>query len=281
MIRHIENLINLVDQETGEIENSEPVKVKRFKKCFDTVESILRNLKQVISSYSFPDHNDEVKYFKHHQPAIYSRLFYYRVLFQIELSKPRLTTPENLKTFLTSEISHLQKIFETYKWLYDYYLIEANDRDIELFTRKNVKSDIFKDDCLLFTDTSYTTGYDIIIAKFIAHEKVINEIILQLCAKNPGENIQMLYTPVSGHNLNWTAPKIALIEFVYALQAAGFINNGSTDLKTLIHLFENIFKTDLNDFYRSFANLKTRKEFTKHLDFLRESLIKKIENDLK
>ena len=46
------------------------------------------------------------------------------------------------------------------------------------------------------------------------------------------------------------APKVSLIELLYALQSSGSFNGGSVDLKNLATSLENSFNIDLSDYYR-------------------------------
>ena len=73
----------------------------------------------------------------------------------------------------------------------------------------------------------------------------------------------------------WTAPKSALIEVIYALYYKGVINNGSAEIKQLVHGFEVFFNVELGDPYRHFVNIKQRKKTTAtFLESLTDSLIK-------
>ena len=83
------------------------------------------------------------------------------------------------------------------------------------------------------------------------------------------------------HNakLTWTAPKVALIELLYALQSEKVFNNGSTDLKEIAEYLENIFNVDLGQYRRTFLEIRVRKtERTKFLNTLKETLEKRMNN---
>ena len=82
--------------------------------------------------------------------------------------------------------------------------------------------------------------------------------------------------------LHWTGSKTALTELIYALHSQGIFNNANADIKPIVKVFESTFNVDLGDFYHTFLELKSRKmNRTKFLDSLKESLIKKMdEQDL-
>jgi hypothetical protein len=78
--------------------------------------------------------------------------------------------------------------------------------------------------------------------------------------------------------LNWTESKVALIELIYAIHSTGAVNRGVTDIKLLSDVFEQIFHIDLGDRYRAFIEIRARKkERTKFIDYLKESLIHRME----
>ena len=62
--------------------------------------------------------------------------------------------------------------------------------------------------------------------------------------------------------LRWSDSKVALVELIYALNAAGSINNGKSELKQIVQLFEKMFAIELGNYARVFAEIRTRKSGT-------------------
>jgi hypothetical protein len=78
--------------------------------------------------------------------------------------------------------------------------------------------------------------------------------------------------------LRWTAPKVALIELIYALHASGVYNNGNTDLKRIASAFERFFQVDLGNFFNAFQEIRIRKKNrTVFVDRLKETLIRRMD----
>lgn len=70
-----------------------------------------------------------------------------------------------------------------------------------------------------------------------------------------------------------------LIELIYALHAFKAFDDGSSEIKVIVRIFENTFGIDLGDFYHTYLELRNRKNNrTKFLDLLKDSLIKKWTN---
>jgi len=69
------------------------------------------------------------------------------------------------------------------------------------------------------------------------------------------------------------------VELIYALHSNRSINNGKIDIKELIELFEKLFNINLEEYSRTFIDIRMRKTGrTKFLDNLKQSLLKKMED---
>ena len=65
------------------------------------------------------------------------------------------------------------------------------------------------------------------------------------------------------------------------MYTAGSFNRGTLELKELAETISEIFNIELGDFYRTWAEIKLRKEPTKFLDNLKILLENRIKEDLK
>ena len=78
--------------------------------------------------------------------------------------------------------------------------------------------------------------------------------------------------------LFWTGNKTDLIELIYALQSSGAINSGSSDIKDIAIMCEQMFNINLGDYYRTFLEIRLRKiNQTKFIDKLRDALLQKMD----
>jgi phosphatidylserine/phosphatidylglycerophosphate/cardiolipin synthase-like enzyme len=119
------------------------------------------------------------------------------------------------------------------------------------------------------TDKNFSTTHDSLVAKILANQMLRNFIDAKLCNRqNPRELPQ----------LTWTAPKVAMIELIYALHSGGFFSNGRATLKDLIETFERAFEIKLGQYSRIFLELRARKlDRTRFLDSLKTFLIKRMD----
>jgi hypothetical protein len=78
--------------------------------------------------------------------------------------------------------------------------------------------------------------------------------------------------------LKWTGNIIEWVEQIYALYAAGKINDGNTSLKELFRQMGEIFDIDVKEFSNYFMNIKHREDGnrTKFMDLLKEALLERM-----
>lgn len=121
-------------------------------------------------------------------------------------------------------------------------------------------------------DQSFATSHDYKVAKILAND------LIQVYLEDQLSNAILQNKIVTSSPLSWAGSKTALIELIYALHSLGAIDNGNTDLKILAKISESLFNIDLGDFYHTFMEIRSRKiNRTKFLDSLRDSLIKKMD----
>jgi hypothetical protein len=94
----------------------------------------------------------------------------------------------------------------------------------------------------------------------------------------------LLCSPAKPGNLQWTGNVVEWVELIYALYAAGKINDGQTSLKELFLQMGEIFGIEVKEFAVYFMNIKNRTDGhrTKFMDFLRNAVLEKMkESDRK
>jgi hypothetical protein len=78
--------------------------------------------------------------------------------------------------------------------------------------------------------------------------------------------------------LKWTGSIVDWVEFIYALYAVGYINNGKVSLKKLFRIMGEVFDFDVKEFSRTFTDIKGRKkgDRTPFLDLMKQLLIERM-----
>ena len=254
----------------------------RFKKTLPFVRGSIRDLRKLFGDMNFDDGSNEIYFFKHVKPLIYSYL-----ISEIELSRIFLYKSEIIKqsehAYYSSFIGEYQDFFAGNNFQYRYYKSQSTEFDHVLFSRQEDISLVTIDYSVL-SDPGFSTPLDAVFAKFVAFERV-QEILISMSKCSP--NIQT--KPPELENTDkafvWTGEAINLVEMAYGIWLTGQVNNGDATISEIIFWMERQFKLKIGRAYRRWTEISRRKLIspTKYLDQMKDSIKKRIddENDLK
>jgi len=237
----------------------------------------IKTLREEVVRHGFGSIQEEIFFFKHIKPQIFSKLIYYSKLFNIESKRPRSSSKFQIK-YLNNQIDKLQVFFNDNLEFYHYYRRGATSLDEQYFVRG--KSDLRSttDFFNFYIDEKFSTCQDGTVAAIMAYDMLIvylQQEIEKLENYKDNQNTNLMKQP---SRIFWTGNKTDLIELIYALQSSGAINSGTADIKEMATLFEQIFNIDLGNYYHTFIEIRARKgSRTKFLDRLQESLLKRFE----
>lgn len=250
------------------------------KKCEKAIEVILvsiANLKKVILKMNFKSELEEVLFFKDIKPQFTSKLVYFNTIFNIEMKKPNGGN-RILKKYYNNELIKLKAFFDNELEFYKYYRSGSTYLDYKYFLRGKFDIKMSLDSYYFEADTDFSTSHDYKVAKILAND------LIQLYLENQliiidNKEISEKSQRKPNIKLTWTAPKVSLIELLYALHSEGVFNNGATDLKEIAEYLEYIFEIDLGQYRRTFHEIRARKvDRTKFLMALNETLLRRMDN---
>ena len=252
------NLSDFLNVETG-------IKISR---------KYLQQLRVVLRKRNFLNKENEILFFKKQKPFIYGQLKFYAKLYKYLMQKPR-GTDKSKRSYLDNEIKKLQEYYYYNSEFIKYYRQNATFLDEFYFLRGNDNIGLLSDTSHFYTDSEFSTSHDNAVAKILAYDLLLNHYTNELNdLKKSTRKISSNEKLLESLNLTWTSNKIDLIELVYALIASGAVKG---DIKDLATAFEKVLDIDLGNYYRSFLEIRGRKEdFARFLDLLKTSLIKKI-----
>ncbi|GAA3573360.1 RteC domain-containing protein [Snuella lapsa] len=241
------------------------------------VEKCIKRLQLEITRKQFSSLNDEIYFFKHIKPQIFSKLIYYVKLFNIESKRPRNSANNQIKYF-NAQIEKLQAYFSDNLEFYNYYRRGATSLDDKYFVRGNSDLRLPPESLHFLIDDQFSTCQDSTVATIMAYDMLI--VYLQ-------QEIDKIKTNMDNLNHNsierpsrlfWTGSKTDLIELIYALHSSNVINSGTVDIKQLASHFEYMYNIDLGNYYHTFIEIRSRKNSkTKFLDKLIELLNQRME----
>ena len=252
----------------NELEVEADCSIQRIEAVILLIVECLSELKEYVLKTGFSDEDEEIRFFKHQKPTIVAKLIYYNAVYKIEAKRP-YGGKEVLEEYFNKELSKLKRFFDNNMASYSYYRTDSTYLDHTYFVRGKHNVQLSLDTFYFETDHSFSTSHDYKVAKIIANDLIQDYLEDQLSKTATSDK------PTT---LHWTGSKTALTELIYALHSQGIFNNANADIKPIVKVFESTFNVDLGDFYHTFLELKSRKmNRTKFLDSLKESLIKKMD----
>jgi hypothetical protein len=242
------------------------------------VEKCIRKLQKQIVGQDFETQADEIYFFKHVKPQIFSKLIYYIRLFSIESKRPRGKDVAQVK-YLQQQIDKLQTFFNENLEFYNYYRRGAMSMDEQYFVRGNRDLRMPLESFHFLIDDQFSTCQDGTVATIMAYDMLIVYLRKEVDDLNnnmePTKNTAM----EKPSKLFWTGSKTDLIELLYALHTSKSINGGTVDIKEMASHFEYFYNVDLGNYYHTFIDIRSRKSSrTRFLDRLIEMLNQRMES---
>ena len=242
------------------------------------VEKNIRKLQKQITGKTFATQADEIYFFKHVKPQIFSKLIYYIRLFSIESKRPRGKDVAQVK-YLQQQIDKLQTFFNDNLEFYNYYRRGAMSMDEQYFVRGNRDLRMPLESFHFLIDDQFSTCQDGTVATIMAYDMLI--VYLRKEVDDLNNNMEPTKnTPMEKPSkLFWTGSKTDLIELLYALHTSKCINGGTVDIKEMASHFEYFYNVDLGNYYHTFIDIRSRKSSkTRFLDKLIEMLHQRMES---
>jgi hypothetical protein len=239
----------------------------------------MEKLKGFTTKYKFKNKAEEVKFFKHLKPQLFSKLIYHTKVINIEIKRPKGTDKTQQK-YLLNELDNLHRFFDNNLDFYQYYRTGATYLDDKYFVRGKYDIRLSLDTFFFTSDPIFNTTHDYKVSKILANDLLEVYLKEQLAALDRMDPVSPKSINSPKVKLTWTDSKVALTELLYALYHQRSINNGNIDIKEMTNYFEIVFNIHLGDVYRTWFAIRNRKiEPTSYLDSLRSTLQKKIEQE--
>lgn len=235
----------------------------------------LSSLRDLIGKKEFSSKKDEIHFFKIQKQIPQSELVYQVSLKHFYFNSPRSNKDDKI-IFCNTELTRLNTFFRNQRDFYQYVQLKRTDLDSYYFTRPSA-SLAFEQNDPFFRDPKFSTARDISLSRLTALQRYI-DFINDYKRKLAQDDSTQASKINKKNNLEWTGSKTALTELIYALYARRIINNGTVDIKEIASTFSRMFNYELGDFYKTYAEIKSRKiSRTKFLDEISASLISQME----
>lgn len=247
--------------EIQQIKESSPKNFVVYNRIIGYLRNILENYKVELRTRGFRNIEEEIKFFKVVKQIPQSQLIFYLQLRNFELVFP--VEQIMRKTEVFKKLEEINQFFIGHLEFCKYLELEQEYLDEYYFTRKFVERNELSTQQTYFIDREFYTSHDVVLSEINANHMILE--YLQTEKRRLEHSAQL---PVEKSNLEWTDSKAALTELIYALHTNGSINKGKIDLISIASVFEGIFNVKLDNIYKTYSEIKSRK--TGRTKFLNE-----------
>ncbi|TKC04332.1 RteC domain-containing protein [Pedobacter frigoris] len=243
------------------------------------IASVKRVLVQVYGLFDvsgFSRRSEEIGFFKVIKPRFYSLLILAMERYWMELERP-IGVGADLSSFYDRQLDHIARFFRQHEFFYQYYRLGGVELDEQYFVKDTIASVLVNSD-VPELDPSYATIGDYLFSKFMALERLREEILLEM--QGGGSSPVVSVKSKKGRELRWTGDASNLIEILYGVFETKQFNDGEVDIADLVDVFERVFRVNLSNYFQRFAKIKQRKlvSKTKFLDEMVVAVAKRIDD---
>ncbi|MBZ9730761.1 RteC domain-containing protein [Salegentibacter sp. JZCK2] len=217
----------------------------------------LLKLQKQVDKEDFDDTQSEIEFFRNIKPLPMSYLIYFTEVRSCELLLPKAGNSHKVR-FLEKEIKKINKFFSANNSFVNYMEQNHNYLDHEFFSRKGRRDFSFSPSINYYQNPEFSTSHDMLWAKVQALYRFIHYIREKLELIQPGSSGD--FRERQPNLLLWSGSKISLVEIIYALYHQGDINHGTADLKTIVSAFEDFFNIKIDNFYKTYGEMRARKD---------------------
>lgn len=279
MNQFVPKLHKELNSELQTIDLEETNTINKAQKSIVCIRAALCKLKSFVLNYSFKSEAEEIHFFKEIKPEFFSKLIYFVKISNIESRRPT-GSREIQESFLRHELEKINFFFNNHLQFYQYYRMSSTFLDDKCFLRGKEDLHLYQESLMFYVDPDFSTSHDYMVAKIMANDLLeifLNTELEVLAVKTSNPNWGQL--GFSEQSFQWTDSKTSLVELIYALNAAGVINNGHCEIRELSAFFEQAFNVRFPDVYRTYLEIKIRTTPTKFIDNLKQALLRKMEED--
>ena len=232
-------------------------------------------LKEFLKGYPFTGKEAEINFFRTISPKFWSMHIYYFHVYHMEMKRfPGVESV--LQEACAEERRKMADFYRQHAEFIAYWNSGSHVLDEAYFLRANDDPFLGQEEKFLTFDPRFCTTHSFILSQWLAYENL--QRYLQFESGNgmtarPNVSVKS----DGGGVLQWISSKADLVELLYSLDAAGVFDSRKAGLKRIAEFLQLSFGVDLGNYYRTFQEIRIRKERTKFMDHLREALQRRMD----
>ncbi|MBB6108688.1 RteC protein [Mucilaginibacter lappiensis] len=271
-------LLRQLEQDLEQLyfQSNEPL--QRLTNALKLIRQALSKLKDEVTANPFKDKHDQVNFFKYTKPSFYQWQIYYTELYTIETGFPFGDTDKQTD-YLAQELHYIERFFQQYAFLYQYYKLDADELDNLYFIRgEEIQSVLLP--AVPDVNPGFATSGDYLFSKFMAFDKLKEWVIEKMLylKHNPANPLQLNSEP---DDMKWTGDTINLAEIGIGIYHTKQLNNGTATLSDIFRWLEEKFRVKIGIPSKRLSELRRRKRLsrTKYLDEMKENVVQKLDKE--
>ena len=268
-------IITVLNLKLAGVEGLSENKLEQIEFAIGYCKKAMEQMRELVIQQGFPDQKSEIQFFKKLKPEGYSKLLYYLRLFEIQSNLPLFDKESQIQYFKKRMKKCIQFISEHQNEV-QYFQCGYTHMDKSYFIRDSSEIPLPKRSEYYLIDDKFNTWHDHIFSEIIANQMLMRYLQSEVVRLQTKEIVTQ---PILKSKPRWTGDKVYLVELAYGMYYTGMINDGRTEIKTIVETLEQLFDVDLNHHSRTFHDIKRRKiDRTKFLDIMKSKLENKMDD---
>lgn len=245
-----------------------------IKKCSEKVEltqALSRKLRSLYFENKPKNLEREIRFFKEVKPKFFSELYFQIEVFNYYKGRPKGSLKAK-KHHINFCLDKASSFITNHCEFHNYVKLGSTHLDELYFTNRDFDPKLHGG-MEYPSDPVFSSPADPTLSCLMAADRYLQFLKNELFTlKNPTLDPSWEFMKT----LDWNGSKTELVELIYAVHASGAL---SGELKDAIRMLEKAFNVDLGNFYRTYTDIKYKKNPTSFLDKLKTSLSEKIKTE--
>lgn len=265
------DLLTKLEQQLIEIDKNKTSRIDQCSQKITICQQLTRELLNLYFEADLQAPSEQIHFFKVVKPKFFSELHYQMEVFNYYKQKPKGSS-KNKSQYINACLDKASSFLTRHCEFNTYFHMNATHLDEIYFTNRDYCPKLhgsleYPSDYVFSSPADSTLSCLLAAARYVQFLK--NE---KYALKNP------TLDPSWEHikRLQWQGSKTDMVGLVYALHSSGSLNG---ELKDVFSVFEKTFNVDLGNFYRTYTDIKYKKNPTSFLDELKTSITEKIRSE--
>ena len=273
----IENIMSAFSENVDNLIHSGDSDLKKAESGIQLSVKTLSKLQKNVNKEDFEDPQSEIDFFRNIKPLPMSYHIYFSQIRNCEINLPKIGNSHKVR-FLEKEIKKINQFFSENNSFVSYMEKGHTYLDHLFFSCHGKRDFSFNPNIHYYQYPEFSTSHDMLWSQVQALYRYIHYIREKLEKIEPGSSSN--FRERQPNLLVWSGTKTSLVEIIYALYFKGDINHGTADLKTIVAAFEDFFNIEIDNFYKTYGEIKSRKDpRTKYLHTIAAKLEAKINEE--